>query len=65
MELKGIACFLRLSKDKAVYGVIPFVAPEVLQGGKYTDKADIYGFGMIMWEILSGEPPLIDREYDQ
>ncbi len=51
--------------DKAVYGVIPFVAPEVLRGGKYTDKADVYGFGMIMWEILSGEPPFIDREYDQ
>ena len=53
------------SKDKAVYGVIPFVAPEVLQGGEYTNKADVYGLGMIMWEILSGEPPFIDREYDQ
>ena len=51
--------------DKAVYGVIPFVAPEVLRGGKYSNAADVYGFGMIMWEILSGEPPFIDREYDQ
>ena len=53
------------SADETVYGVIPFVAPEVLRGGKYTEKADVYGFGMIMWEILSGEPPFIDREYDQ
>ena len=44
--------------------MIPFVAPEVLRGGEYTDKADVYGLGMIMWEILSGEPPFIDREYD-
>ena len=51
--------------DKAVYGVVPFVAPEVLRGGRYTQKADVYGFGMIMWEILSGEPSFIDREYDQ
>jgi len=53
------------SKDEAVYGVIPFVAPEVLQGEKFTKAADVYGLGMIMWEILSGEPPFIDREYDQ
>src|SRR2546423_4952386 len=53
------------SKNKAVYGVIPFVAPEVLRGWEYTDKADVYGLGMIMWEIMSGEPPFIDREYDQ
>ena len=25
------------SNDKALYGVIPFVAPEVLRGEKYTD----------------------------
>ena len=51
--------------DKTLYGVIPFVAPEVLRGEDYTKAADIYGFGMIMWELLSGEPPFIDREYDQ
>src|SRR5438270_260058 len=42
--------------DTILYGVVPFVAPEVLQGGNYTKAADIYGFGMIMWEIFSGEP---------
>ena len=51
--------------NKSVYGVLPFVAPEVLRGGEYTKAADVYGFGMIMWEIISGEPPFIDREYDQ
>ena len=51
--------------EKSLYGVIPFIAPEVLRGKEFTKAADIYGFGMIMWEILSGEPPFIDREYDQ
>src|SRR6185369_4519675 len=51
--------------EKTLYGVMPFVAPEVLQGEKFTKAADVYGFGMIVWEILSGEPPFIDREYDQ
>ncbi|CAG8678334.1 11727_t:CDS:2, partial [Acaulospora morrowiae] len=52
------------SVDQSLYGVLPFVAPEVLRGGKFTKAADIYGFGMIMFEILSGEPPFIDREHD-
>src|SRR6266487_6596089 len=51
--------------EKTLYGVIPFVAPEVLWGAKFTKAADIYRFEMIMWELLSGEPPFIDREYDQ
>ena len=53
------------SANKTVFGVLPFVAPEVLQGGLYTKAADVYGFGMVMYEIIAGEPPFIDREYDQ
>ncbi|CAG8691031.1 12918_t:CDS:2, partial [Racocetra fulgida] len=30
-----------------IYGVVPYVAAEVLQGGKFTKAADIYGFGVI------------------
>ncbi|EXX52800.1 Cdc15p [Rhizophagus irregularis DAOM 197198w] len=41
------------SADKSLYGVLPFVAPEVLRGGEFTKSADIYGFGMLMLEIIS------------
>ncbi|RGB24788.1 kinase-like domain-containing protein [Rhizophagus diaphanus] len=53
------------STDKTPYGVLPFVAPEVLLGKEFTEAADIYGFGMIMLELISGEPPFVDREYDE
>ncbi|GBC06708.1 hypothetical protein RclHR1_00700007 [Rhizophagus clarus] len=52
------------STDKTLYGVLPFVAPEVLRGGEFTKAADIYGFGMLMLEIISGEPPFVNRDYD-
>ncbi|CAB4415486.1 unnamed protein product [Rhizophagus irregularis] len=52
------------SVDKTLYGVLPFVAPEVLRGGEFTKAADIYGFGMLMSELISGEVPFIDRDYD-
>ncbi|PKC54937.1 kinase-like protein [Rhizophagus irregularis] len=53
------------STDKTPYGILPFVAPEVLRENEFTEAADIYGFGMIMSELISGETPFADREYDE
>ncbi|GBC01288.1 hypothetical protein RclHR1_04130004 [Rhizophagus clarus] len=39
-----------------IYGVLPYMAPEVLRGKPYTKAADIYSFGIIMWEMTSGVP---------
>ncbi|PKB99921.1 hypothetical protein RhiirA5_299710, partial [Rhizophagus irregularis] len=32
--------------------------------GEFTKAADIYGFGMLMSEIISGEAPFVGRDYD-
>jgi serine/threonine protein kinase len=45
-----------LPKSKDIYGVLPCIAPEVLRGKPYTKAADIYSFGIIMWEMTSGIP---------
>ncbi|CAI2167951.1 10202_t:CDS:2 [Funneliformis geosporum] len=50
--------------DNEIYGIIPYMAPEVLQGQKYTIKSDIYSFGMIMWEYMTGRRPFWDRAHD-
>ncbi|PKY38541.1 kinase-like protein, partial [Rhizophagus irregularis] len=47
-----------------LYGVLPYFAPEVLQGKKYTKSADIYCIGIIMAELSSGIPPFVDRPHD-
>jgi len=52
-----------LEKD-SIYGVIPFMAPEVLRGKPYSSASDIYSFSMIMWEFTSGITPFIDRAHD-
>src|ERR1051325_10300160 len=54
-------------KNKAnndIYGVLPYVAPEVLRGQPYTPASDIYSFAMIMWELTSKVPPFNDRAHD-
>ena len=51
-------------KKNGIYGVIPFMAPEVLRGKSYTLASDIYSFSMIMWEFTSGIAPYYDRAHD-
>lgn len=33
-------------------GSVVFVAPEVFQGGGHSEAADVYSFGVIIWEII-------------
>ena len=37
-----------------------WLAPEVMKGDPYSLKMDVYSFGIILWELLSLEPPFIE-----
>ena len=39
------------------------MAPEVLSLNKYSEKADVYSFGIVLWEIFTGNRPYEDDEY--
>jgi len=51
------------SNDK-IYGVLPYIAPEVLNREPYTKASDIYSFGILMTEVSSGKPPFYDKKHD-
>jgi len=42
------------NEDK-IYGVLPYIAPEVLERKLYNKASDIYSFGVIMTEISTGQ----------
>ncbi|GBC46790.2 kinase-like domain-containing protein [Rhizophagus irregularis DAOM 181602=DAOM 197198] len=50
--------------DDKICGVLPYIAPEVLNGEPYTLSSDIYSFGVIMAELSSGKPPFYERKHD-
>src|SRR4051794_29484221 len=43
-----------------VFGVLPYVAPEVLQNKPYIQASDIYSFGIIAYELLANAYPYPD-----
>ncbi|POG63155.1 kinase-like domain-containing protein, partial [Rhizophagus irregularis DAOM 181602=DAOM 197198] len=53
----GLCQPVKSSLKYNIYGVLPFMAPEVLRGKPFTQASDIYSFSMIMWEFTSGVPP--------
>ncbi|RIB19469.1 kinase-like domain-containing protein [Gigaspora rosea] len=47
-----------------LFGVVPFIAPEILSKRQYTPKSDVYSFGIIMWMFTSGHLPFSDHRYN-
>src|SRR5947199_10821560 len=50
--------------ETKIYGVLPYVAPEVLRGKLYTQAADIYSFGIVAYELLANAYPYVDANLD-
>ncbi|RHZ82890.1 hypothetical protein Glove_103g77 [Diversispora epigaea] len=50
--------------SEKIYGVIPYMAPETLSRGEYTQASDIYTFGMVMLEVLTSYQPFYNIPHD-
>ncbi|CAG8438921.1 5763_t:CDS:2 [Ambispora leptoticha] len=46
------------TKESGIYGVLPYVAPEVLCGSQYSQASDIYGIGIVLSEVANGGIPV-------
>jgi hypothetical protein len=41
----------------AVLGTIGYTAPEIIEGGKVTPAADVFGLGVLAYQLVAGEQP--------
>ncbi|RIB23640.1 kinase-like domain-containing protein [Gigaspora rosea] len=60
----GLSKMRNENVSDGIYGVMPYVAPEVLKGQKFTQASDIYSFGVIMSEISTGQRPFDGESFD-
>jgi serine/threonine protein kinase/Flp pilus assembly protein TadD len=48
---------LHLTKTSSTVGTIAYMAPELIQGGEADARSDIFSFGIVLYEMLTGKMP--------
>ena len=63
----GLARYMeKFQKDNhGKIGTPHWMAPEILRAEKYEEAADVYSFGVILWEMLTGDIPYMGRSIAQ
>jgi len=61
----GLTRFLNREKKMTGVGTPMWMAPEIILGKQYTEKADVYAYGIILWEILTRMELYSDKEVMQ
>ncbi|RHZ87646.1 hypothetical protein Glove_33g125 [Diversispora epigaea] len=61
----GLCKLANETSSSGAYGVLPYIAPEVLNKYQYSQASDIYSVGIIMWVILTGKRPFANRAYNK
>ncbi|MEI7906846.1 MAG: serine/threonine-protein kinase, partial [Bacteroidota bacterium] len=53
-KLKGS---LKLTRTSSTVGTLAYMAPEQIQGGEVDQRSDIFSFGVLLFEMLTGKFP--------
>src|SRR5438876_6543243 len=55
--LARLRCADGVTRTDAIVGTLAYLAPECVQGMEPDTRADIFSFGVMLYEMAAGEPP--------
>jgi serine/threonine protein kinase len=53
---------LGVDSDGGISGTYQYMSPEVLRGEAPSTKFDVYAYGLVVWEMVSGQPPYLGMD---
>jgi serine/threonine protein kinase len=59
----GEQYFLQDTPSAGVQGTPLWMAPEVMRNEPFNEKADVYSFGIILWQLLTTTEPFTEFEF--
>lgn len=63
--LSRMVNILNLNEVKGKFGTIHWMPPEIMRAKKYEEASDVFSYGMILWEMMTGKIPYHDLEQNQ
>ena len=56
-RLRDSAANTRLTQPGMILGTPAYMSPEQIEGGELSDRTDMYAFGIVLYEMLTGHVP--------
>ena len=49
--------WMQITRKDNVFGSPKYMAPETIREGEYSERSDLYAWGIVLYEMLHGQPP--------